>query len=128
MRAMGRKRILCVDDSDLILLMERLVLAREGYELVTASDGEQALALAGENRPDLILLDVIMPRMSGLETCRRLRADARTRSVPIIMLSTRADEEEVAAAYQSGCTDYITKPIDGSLLLAKVKQALGDAS
>jgi DNA-binding response OmpR family regulator len=108
--------------------MERIVLAREGYELVTASDGEEAIALASENRPDLILLDVIMPRVSGLETCRRLRADARTRSIPIIMLSTRAEEEEVAAAYHSGCTDYLTKPIDGPLLLAKVKQALGDAS
>lgn len=108
--------------------MERLVLAREGYELVTASDGEEALARAGENRPDLILLDLLMPRMSGLETCRRLREDAQTRSVPIIMLSTRADEEQVAAAYHSGCNDYITKPIDAALLLAKVKQALGDAS
>jgi two-component system alkaline phosphatase synthesis response regulator PhoP len=125
---MGRKRILCVDDSDLILLMERLVLAREGYELVTASDGEEALARARENRPDLILLDVLMPRMSGLETCRRLREDMRTRSVPIIMLSTGAAEEEVAAAYHSGCNDYMTKPIDAVLLLAKVRQALGDAS
>jgi two-component system, OmpR family, alkaline phosphatase synthesis response regulator PhoP len=121
---MARKRILCVDDSDLILLMERLVLAREGYELVTASDGEEAIARANESRPDVILLDVLMPGMSGLEACRRLRADLRTKSVPIIMLSTQADEAEVAAAYHSGCTDYITKPIDGNLLLAKVKQAL----
>lgn len=125
---MGRKRILCVDDSDLILLMERLVLAREGYELVTASDGEEALARAEENRPDLILLDVVMPRMSGLEACRRLRADERTRNVPIIMLSTRADEEELAAAYGSGCDDYLTKPIDGQILLAKVRKALGDGA
>jgi PleD family two-component response regulator len=121
---MARKRILCVDDSDLILLMERLVLAREGYELVTASDGEEAMARATESKPDLILLDVLMPGMSGLEACRRLRADARTRTVPIIMLSTLSDEKEVAAAYHSGCTDYVTKPIDSTVLLAKVKQAL----
>jgi DNA-binding response OmpR family regulator len=65
--------------------------------------------------------------MSGIETCRRLRADAKTRAIPIIMLSTRAEEEQVAAAYNSGCSDYITKPIDGPLLLAKVKEALGES-
>jgi DNA-binding response OmpR family regulator len=122
---MSKKRILCVDDSNLILLMEKLVLSKEGYELVTANDGEQAIERTEALRPDLILLDVVMPRLGGVETCRRLRAADVT--VPIIMVTTRGEGESVEAAFRTGCTDYVVKPIDPAELVAKVRSCLGDA-
>jgi len=122
---MDKKRILCVDDSNLILLMERLVLGREGFELLTASDGEQAMTRAVADRPDLILLDVVMPSISGVEVCRRLRADKETAAIPIIMVTTHAEGEMVERAFESGCNDFVSKPIDPIELLAKVRNYLG---
>src|SRR5436309_6220831 len=122
---MDKKRILCVDDSNLILLMERLVLGREGFELLTASDGEQAITRAVADRPDLILLDVVMPSISGVEVCRRLRADKETAAIPIIMVTTHAEGEMVERAFESGCNDFVSKPIDPIELLAKVRNYLG---
>ena len=122
---MDKKRILCVDDSNLILLMERLVLGREGFELLTASDGEQAMTRALADRPVLILLDVVMPSISGVEVCRRLRADKETAAIPIIMVTTHAEGEMVERAFESGCNDFVSKPIDPIELLAKVRNYLG---
>ena|SRR5438552_6770992 len=122
---METKKILCVDDSNLILLMERLVLGREGFELMTASNGEQALTRAMADRPDLILLDVVMPSISGVEVCRRLRASKETAAIPIIMVTTRAEPEMVERAFESGCNDFVSKPIDPIELLAKVRNYLG---
>ena len=123
---MARKRILLVDDSPTVLMMEKMLLAKGGYDLVTAKDGEEAVSKASRDAPDLILLDAIMPRMNGFETCRALRATALTRDTPIIMVTTRTEMEHVENAYESGCTDYVTKPIDGGELLAKVRSYLGE--
>jgi len=122
---METKKILCVDDSNLILLMERLILGREGFELMTASNGEQAMSRAVAERPDLILLDVVMPNLSGLEVCRRLRATKETSTTPIIMVTTRTESETVEGAFESGCNDFVLKPIDPVELLAKVRNYLG---
>ena len=85
-----------------------------------------AVEKAAAERPDLILLDVVMPRMSGVEACRHLRAQEVTRSTPIIMVTTRGESENVELAYDAGCSDYVTKPINGPELLAKVRQCLGE--
>jgi len=123
---MERKKILLVDDSSTVLLMEKMILSKSPYELVTASDGQDGYDKALVEKPDLILLDVVMPRMDGFEVCRRLRERDEMRGVPVIMVTTRGELVSVETGYQSGCTDYITKPINGLELLSKVKSYLGD--
>jgi CheY-like chemotaxis protein len=122
---MTRKRILLVDDSKTVLLVERMILARGEYDVLTAGDGEEGIAKARAERPDLILMDVVMPRMDGFEACRRLRADAETRRIPIILVTTRGEAPNVEQGYASGASEYVTKPIDGLELLTKVKSCLG---
>jgi DNA-binding response OmpR family regulator len=121
-----KKKILLVDDSNTVLMMERMVLARNLYEVVLARDGQEALEKAINEKPDLILLDVVMPRMDGFEACRRIRAHDATRTIPVIMVTTRGELDNVELGYESGCNDYITKPINGLELLAKVKNCLGE--
>jgi DNA-binding response OmpR family regulator len=123
---MDRKKILLVDDSSTVLLMEKMILSKCPYDLVTASDGQEGLDKAVAERPDLILLDVVMPRMDGFEVCRRIRQRDEMRGVPVIMVTTRGELKSVETGYQSGCTDYITKPINGLELLSKVKNYLGE--
>jgi len=121
-----KKKILVVDDSKTALLMTTMALAKGPYEITTAADGEQGLERARAERPDLIVLDVVMPKMDGFETCRRLREQEATRETPVIMLTTRGEGENVEAGYESGCTEYVTKPINTVEFLARVKSCLGD--
>ncbi|HZI02795.1 MAG TPA: response regulator [Archangium sp.] len=124
---MARKKILLVDDSSTVLLLHRMMLSHCGYELLTAKDGQEALEKASTERPDLIFLDVIMPRMDGFQTCRALRSRPETKNVPIILVTTRGEPHYVRQGFESGCTDYITKPFDGEELLAKVRGHLEEA-
>jgi CheY-like chemotaxis protein len=121
-----RKRVLLVDDSATILMMEKMILLRGPYEVTTARDGMEALEKAREERPDLILLDVVMPRMDGFETCRRLREQNETRDIPVIFVTTRGESDNVETAFKSGATDHVTKPINSAELLAKLRNHLGD--
>ena len=123
---MSRKKILLVDDSNTILMMERMILTKGPYELVTASNGEEAIAKAATERPDLILMDVIMPKMDGFEACRRIRQNEGTRNTPIIMVTTRGEAQNVETGFDSGCNDYVTKPINGPELLSKLRNLLGN--
>ena len=118
------KKILLVDDSATALMWERMILKSEPYALLTATDGAEAVETATRELPDLILMDVVMPRMNGFEACQALRAAPATRKVPIIMVTTRSEVQNVEAGFRSGCTDYITKPIDRLELLAKVRSCL----
>lgn len=124
---MPKKKILLVDDSSTVLLLHRMMLDHCGYELLTARDGQEALDKATAERPDLIFLDVLMPRMDGFQTCRALRSREETRNVPIILVTTRGEPHYVRHGFESGCTDYITKPFDGEELLAKVRGHLEEA-
>ena len=121
---MQRKKILLVDDSSTILMMEKCILNNGPYELITAGNGEEAVRKASELQPDLILLDVIMPKMSGFEACRLIRNGQTTKSIPIIMVTTRGEAANVEAGWANGCTDYVTKPINAIELLAKVRDLL----
>ena len=121
-----KKKILLVDDAETILLMEKMFLGKGSYDYVTARDGEQAIELAESELPDLILLDVVMPKLDGFEACLRLRSSSITRSIPIIMVTTRGEGTNVEKGFENGATDYITKPIDGLELLSKVRSYLGD--
>ncbi|HLK40997.1 MAG TPA: response regulator [Polyangiaceae bacterium] len=124
---MGQERkpkILLVDDSSTVLIMEEMLL-RSKYDVVKATGGAQALRIAAEQKPDLVLLDIVMPAMDGLETCRLLRAMEATRSTPIIMVTTRGERKTMDAATAAGANGYVTKPIDQKELLSKVDQYLG---
>jgi DNA-binding response OmpR family regulator len=122
---MSRKKILLVDDSATILMMERMILGKEPYELVTAANGEEAVAKAVSERPDVILMDVIMPKMNGFEAVRQIRQRAEVSNTPIIMVTTRGEMENVETGFSSGCNDYVTKPINGPELMSKLKALLG---
>ncbi len=121
---MTRKKILLVDDSPTALMWQRLILEQERYAIVTAADGAEGVEAARTERPDLVLLDVVMPRMDGFAACKAIREAPDTRDVPIIMVSTRSEMANVLAGYQSGCNEYVTKPIDRVELLAKVRSYL----
>ena len=123
---MNRKKILLVDDSNTILMMEKFILRNGPYEILTATNGEEGVLKAAEQMPDLILLDVIMPKMGGFEACRLIRNTEETKSIPIIMVTTRGEAANVEAGWANGCTDYVTKPINSIELLAKVRNFLGD--
>lgn len=119
-----KKKILLVDDSATALLMEKTMLGST-YDLVTAKDGAEALKVALRELPDLILLDVVMPRMDGFEVCRVLRGIEATRTIPIIMVTTRGEGKNVEAGFANGANDYVTKPINSAELLAKIQRHLG---
>jgi CheY-like chemotaxis protein len=116
--------VLLVDDSAVVLMMEQMILSRAPYEVQVARSGEEALELAGRERPDLVLLDVTMPGLSGLETVRRLRARSETRSVPVVLVTAREDARTIEDGFASGCDDYLVKPIRGPELLEKVQRLL----
>ena len=113
--------ILVVDDEAPVLHTLKRNLSGHGYEVLTAADGVEALACVEENRPDLMLLDLNMPRLSGLEVCRRLR---KWNQMPIIVLSARGDEQQKVEALDLGADDYLTKPFGMSELLARIRAAL----
>ncbi len=121
---MGAKKILLVDDSNTVLLMEKMLLANEGFTLVTASNGREAIQKAAAEKPDLILLDVVMPDINGFEACKQIRAREDTRHIPIIMVTTRSEATNVQIGFESGCNDYVTKPINGVELITKIKNHL----
>jgi adenylate cyclase len=117
-------RILIVDDNAANVDILRARLAAHGYELVTAADGEEALVAAREHLPDLILLDVMMPKLDGIEVCRRLRADGSMPFIPIILVTAKSDPKDVVAALEAGGDEYLTKPVDHASLVARVKSML----
>lgn len=123
---MNRKKILLVDDSSTVLLMEKMILARAPYDVITAADGQEGVSRAAAERPDAILLDVVMPKMNGFDVCRALRSMPGTAETPIIMVTTRGEESNVENGYANGCTDYITKPINAVELLTKLRVMLGE--
>ena len=116
-----KKKILVVDDSKTALFIVTTILKRAPYELVVAHDGQQALEVAASERPDLILMDVVMPRKTGFEACRELKQREDTKNIPVILVTTRGEEENIKTGFESGCNDYITKPVNAQELLAKVR-------
>ncbi len=117
-------RILIVDDDPENREIFQARLARHGYETVTASGGAEALGMAREARPDLILLDIVMPKVDGLEVCRQLKADRAFPFTPIIMVTARSDPRDIVAGLEAGGDEYLTKPIDQGALVARVKSML----
>lgn len=121
---MSEGRILIVDDEADIIELLTYNLEREGYKVDKALDGEEALRQAARQRPDLILLDIMMPKMDGIETCRRLRGLSGMDGVFIIFLTARAEEYSELAGFEAGGDDYIPKPIKPRVLLSRIKAIL----
>jgi class 3 adenylate cyclase len=117
-------RILVADDNPDNLEIFRARLAAHGYEILTANDGEAALAIAEGQKPDLILLDVMMPKLDGIEVCRHLKADASVPFMPIIMATAKAGSQDIVAGLEAGADEYLTKPVDQPALVARVKSML----
>jgi len=117
-------RILIVDDNPANVKILQTRLGAEGYEIVTAMDGEAGLAAAREQAPDLILLDVMMPKLDGFEVCRRLRADPDFPFTPIILVTAMTDSKNVVAGLEAGGDEYLTKPVDHAALAARVRSML----
>ena len=121
---MTKKRILVVDDERDFVEMIKFRLEANGYEVIAAFDGIQGVAFAKRKKPDLILLDVMMPAGGGYLTCERLHMHPLTRSIPIIFLTAKSQLDDVAKAYSVGGKYYLTKPYEPELLLETVKKAL----
>ncbi|AUX21659.1 transcriptional regulator [Sorangium cellulosum] len=121
-----KKKILVVDDSMTSLLSQQLTLGVDTYDILIARNGKEAIAKAVAERPDLILMDVVMPAMDGFQACRWLRAFDATKTVPIIMMTTRSDQTSIKVGFANGCTDYLVKPFDSDTLLKKVRTHLGE--
>ena len=116
--------VLLIEDDDAISMMLRYNLEKEGYAVGLAMDGEEALIMAAERLPDLVLLDWMLPKVPGIEVCRRLRAKPESRNIPIIMMTARGEETDRIRGLDTGADDYVTKPFSTTELLARVRAVL----
>lgn len=122
-----KKKILAVDDESDVLLIIKTALLSEGYKVFTATNGPDALALAEDESPDLVILDMMMPEMSGFEVLKEMREKPSTESIPVIMLTGISEKEKIREALNLGIDYYIVKPFEFHDLIAKVKIAIADA-
>jgi len=121
------KKILLVDDIESVRMLIKLILKNVSYDIEEAKDGLEAYSkCTNGSLPDLILMDILMPKMDGIECCRRLKKSAATKSIPIIMVTTRGENENIQNAFAAGCNDYITKPISKIELITKIRQLIGE--
>jgi two-component system phosphate regulon response regulator PhoB len=116
--------VLIVEDEEAIATLVDYNLKKEGFETRVARDGEEALMRASEEAPDIVILDWMLPKVSGIEVCRRLRAEADTRNIPIIMLTARSEESDRVRGLETGADDYMTKPFSNAELVARVRAVL----
>ncbi|HNY77086.1 MAG: response regulator transcription factor [Sedimentisphaerales bacterium] len=121
---MAKPTILVVDDEEDIRELVELNLRREGYHVLTCETGEQALHRAASKAPDVIVLDLMLPGIDGLEVCRRLKADPKTQQIAVVMLTAKGEEADIVTGLELGADDYVTKPFSGKVLVARVRRLL----
>jgi DNA-binding response OmpR family regulator len=121
---MAKEKILVVDDEEDILELVRFNLVREGYEVFCSQSGEEGVSLAGKELPDLMVLDLMLPGIDGLEVTRRLKRDNTTKNIPVIMLTAKGEEADIVAGLELGADDYVTKPFSPRVLLARIRAVL----
>jgi DNA-binding response OmpR family regulator len=119
------KKILIVEDDPSFSRAINHIIQKEGYDVITAANGMSGLRMAQEEKPDLLILDVMLPGLDGIEICHRLRQNPPTATLPIIMLSAKGQEADRTTGLKVGANEYLTKPIDRALLLEKVTSLLG---
>jgi two-component system alkaline phosphatase synthesis response regulator PhoP len=122
---MSKGKILVVDDEIYIVHILDFSLGMEGYEVVTALDGEQALQKVKSEKPNLVVLDIMMPKLDGYETCKILKSDPETRNIPVILLSAKGRNVDQKMGFQVGADDYITKPFSPRKLVERINMILG---
>jgi two-component system, OmpR family, alkaline phosphatase synthesis response regulator PhoP len=120
----ARENVLVVDDERDILELVKYNLDKEGYQVTVVATGEDALLAARSKLPDVVVLDLMLPGVDGLEVCRRLKADPKTRGIPIVMLTAKGDEADVVTGLELGASDYITKPFSPRVLTARIRAVL----
>jgi len=125
MNTKQRKKVLIVDDESIMVSLLQRHVSKAGYEHVTASNGQEALEKINTEQPDLVLLDLMMPGMNGFETCRRIRQNEKTRTLPVIIITALRSESDSDAAAASGADEFIVKPIDGPRLAQRLRHHLG---
>lgn len=121
---MAKANILVIEDEEDILELVRYNLAKEGYEVICATTGEEGLVVARSKLPTLVVLDLMLPGVDGLEVCRLLKTDPKTRDIPIVILTARSEEADIVAGLELGADDYITKPFSPRVLVARVRAVL----
>jgi len=121
---MPNERILVVEDEDDILELIVYNLEREGYQVIAVQSGEEGLLKAHEHKPDLILLDIMLPSMSGLDVCKNLKSDSSTSHIPVVIVSARGEEADIVAGLEVGADDYVTKPFSPRILIARTRAVL----
>lgn len=121
---MAKRSVLVIDDEPDILELVSYNLQKEGYDVRTAATGEDGIKAARSDTPDLVVLDLMLPGLDGLEVCRMLKADSKTRNASILMLTAKGEEADVVAGLELGADDYVTKPFSPRVLIARVKAAL----
>ncbi len=121
---MTKGTILVVDDEEDILELVEMNLKREGYDVLTTLNAEEAIELAKNKKPEMILLDLMLPGMDGLEACKILRHNAKTHQIPIVMLSAKSQDSDIVSGLELGADDYVTKPFSPKVLIARVRRLL----
>lgn len=119
-----KQRILLVDDEPDLVQMISLRLKSVGYEVVTACDGQEALEQVKQTKPDLLILDLMLPKLDGYKVCRLLKFDERTKELPILIFTARAQEQDIKLASECGADAYLTKPFEAKVLLGKLQELL----
>lgn len=122
--AMAKETVLIVDDESDILELVRYNLTKEGYKTDVAQTGEEALSKADALVPDVIVLDLMLPGVDGLETCRRLKASEKTKDIPVVMLTAKTEDSDVVSGLELGADDYVTKPFSPKVLVARIRAVL----
>ncbi|MEX0724557.1 MAG: response regulator transcription factor [Gracilimonas sp.] len=121
---MANKKILVVDDETDLLDLIEYNLKKEGFDVLKAENGEEGIKIAKEHKPDLVLMDIMMPKMDGMEAVEKMRADDELKSIPIIFLTARSDEKTEVEGLNKGGDDYITKPISTTKLISRIKAVM----
>ncbi len=121
---MGNHNILIVEDEESLLKLESILLTAKGYRVIGASDGSEALEALTKEKPDLVLLDVMLPRLDGFEVCKNIKSNPETRSIPVVMLTSLKSREDYTKALRAGADAYLTKPFKALQLVETIKSML----
>lgn len=127
MTQVKQQRIVVADDDPIVIKFLAAIFHDEGYEVLTADDGEKALQVIGEVKPDLVILDLVMPYHDGFEICQKIRSTPATATVPVIILSMKEREQDALRAFEVGADDYIRKPFNALELVARARKLMGNA-
>ncbi|HEY6839174.1 MAG TPA: response regulator [Geobacteraceae bacterium] len=122
---MKKGRILVVEDEESLLMLERILLSSKGYSVTGVMDGKAALEEIAANRPDLVILDIMLPEMDGFEVCKQIKADPQTSGIPVVMLTAKKSNQDVTRGMQVGADAYITKPFKSAKVIEVIEGLLG---